>query len=77
MVEDKVKELIAEQLKIDAATISKEQRLVEDLRADSANVMMLIMDLEQVFDVVVEDEMLEEIKTVGDVIAAVERIQSR
>ena len=42
--------------------------MVEDLGADSVNLMMLIMDLEAEFDLTVEDEVLGDIKTVGDIV---------
>lgn len=66
-VMEKVKEYILQQLPVDESKIVAEARLVEDLGADSANLMMLIMDLENEFDLTVEDEVLGEIKTVGDI----------
>ena len=62
-----VKEMIAKQLRIDAKTITPETRLVEDLKADSANIMVMIMDLEDQFDITVEDDQIMKLKTVGDV----------
>ena len=47
-------------------------RLIDDLGADSANLMMLIMDLETEFDLTVEDEVLANIKTVGDIVSYIE-----
>ncbi|MDD2648890.1 MAG: acyl carrier protein [Eubacteriales bacterium] len=67
-VQEKVFSLIANQFKIPMEQITRESRLVEDLKADSANVMVLIMDLEDSFGMMVEDEMLSKLKTVGDVI---------
>lgn len=66
-VMEKVKEYILQQLPVDESKIVAEARLVEDLGADSANLMMLIMDLENEFELTVEDEVLGEIKTVGDI----------
>ena len=65
---DKVKEYILMQLPIDAGRIVESARMVEDLGADSANLMMLIMDLETEFNLTVEDEVLGTIKTVGDIV---------
>ena len=62
-----VKEMIAKQLRIDAKTITPETRLVDDLKADSANIMVMIMDLEDQFDITVEDDQIMKLKTVGDV----------
>ena len=69
---DKVKEYILQQLPVDESKIVPEARLVEDLGADSANLMMLIMDLEGEFDLTVEDEVLSAIKTVGDIVNYIE-----
>ena len=68
MVYEKVVEYITAQLPVDASKISRESRLVEDLHADSANLMMLIMDLETECDITVSDEVLGQIKTVGDIV---------
>ena len=46
---EKVKNMIAEQLKVDPAEIKPESRLMEDLKADSANIMVMIMDMEDRF----------------------------
>ena len=65
---NKVKEYILMQLPIDGGKVTEEARMIEDLGADSANLMMLIMDLETEFDTQVEDEALGSIKTVGDIV---------
>ena len=59
MTFDTVKEMIASQLRADASAITEDTRLVEDLKADSANIMVMIMDL--------EDQIMK-LKTVGDVV---------
>jgi len=64
----KVKEFLLMQLPVDESKITEDARMVEDLGADSANLMMLIMDLETEFDTQVEDEALASIKTVGDIV---------
>ena len=71
MTFDTVKEMIATQLRADPATITEETRLVEDLKADSANIMVMIMDLEDRFGITVEDDQIMKLKTVGDVAAYV------
>ena len=65
---EKVKEYILMQLPIDEGKITEDARMIEDLGADSANLMMLIMDLETEFDTQVEDDALGDIKTVGDIV---------
>ena len=72
MVFDKVVTLIAQQLPIKADQVTMDSRLFEDLDADSANVMMLVMDLEQEFNIIVEDEALTSIRTVGDIVRYLE-----
>ena len=65
---DKVAELIALQMGIDKSEITMKTRMLEDLKADSANIIMLVMDLENEFDIAVDDNVLMGIKTVGDVV---------
>ena len=69
---DKVKEYILMQLPVNGDKVTMDARLVDDLGADSANLMMLIMDLETEFDLTVEDEVLASIKTVGDIVNYIE-----
>ena len=64
----KVKEYLLMQLPVDEGKITEDARMIEDLGADSANLMMLIMDLETEFDTQVEDDALGAIKTVGDIV---------
>ncbi len=70
---DKVKEYILMQLPVSEDKVTPEARLVEDLGADSANLMMLIMDLENEYDTTVEDDALGSIKTVGDIVSYIEK----
>ena len=70
---NKVKEYILMQLPIDADRVTESARMVEDLGADSANLMMLIMDLETEFNLTVEDEALGSIKTVGDIVDYIQK----
>ena len=70
---NKVKEYILMQLPIDAGRVVESARMVEDLGADSANLMMLIMDLETEFNLTVEDEVLGTIKTVGDIVDYIQK----
>lgn len=72
MVFEKVAGMIAKQLRIDVSEVTADKRLVEDLKADSANVMVLIMDLEDAFDMMVDDTAINTLKTVGDVVKYIE-----
>ena len=69
---DKVKEYILQQLPVSEDKITLEARLIDDLGADSANLMMLIMDLEGEYNMTVEDDALTTIKTVGDIVSYIE-----
>ena len=67
-----VVEMISKQLKVDPSTIKSDSRLIEDLKADSANIMVMIMDLEDTFGITVEDDQIMKMKTVGDVVSYIE-----
>ena len=75
MTFETVKEMIGAQLRVDPANITEESRLVEDLNADSANIMVMIMDLEDRFGVTVEDDQIMKLKTVGDVVRYIDSIK--
>ena len=68
MVFEKVRDMIASQMEIDADTIKMESYFVDDLGADSLDVMELIMAFESEFDVEVSEESLETIKQVKDIV---------
>lgn len=75
MIFDTVKSMIAKQLKVDEATVTADSRLIEDLKADSANIMVMIMDLEDQYGIMIEDDQIMKLKTVGDVAAYIEKHQ--
>jgi acyl carrier protein len=70
-----VRDMIAEQLKVNPAEIRPESRLMEDLKADSANIMVMIMDMEDRFGITVEDDQIMKLKTVGDVAAYIAKVK--
>lgn len=65
---EKLKEIIADQLNVDADSITEESRFKEDLEADSLDLFELVMALEEEYGVEIPSEDLEKILTVGDVI---------
>ncbi len=65
---EKVKEILVEQLGVSEDEISMDSSLLDDLGADSLDLVELIMALEQEFDVEIPDEDAEKIKTVGDAV---------
>ena len=75
MIFETVKKMIATQLKVDESAITMDSRLVEDLKADSANIMVMILELETEFGIEVEDEVILTLKTVGDVVKYIDAHQ--
>ena len=75
MVFDTVAGMIAKQMKLDPKEVTADKRLVEDLKADSANIMVLIMDLEDAFNMTVDDAAINTLRTVGDVVKYIESKQ--
>ena len=72
MVYDQLKTMIADQLGVSEDEVKPETRLKEDLQADSATVMMLVMDIENEFDIEIEDDAIEKVKTVADLVKYIE-----
>jgi len=66
---EKVKEIIVDQLGADEDAVTMEASFVDDLGADSLDVVELIMALEEEFDIEIPDEDAEKIGTVGDAVA--------
>ena len=69
---EKIKEMVAESLGVDARTITEETSFKDDLGADSLDLFELVMALEEEYDVEIPTEDLEQIATVGDVISYIE-----
>ena len=65
-IEDKVKKIIAEKLSVDMEEVVPEASFVDDLGADSLDLVELIMSMEEEFDVEISDEDAEKITTVKD-----------
>jgi len=64
--EDRVKEIIASELEVDAKQIVPEAKFIEDLGADSLDIVELVMALEEEFGLDIPDEDADKLKTVGD-----------
>ncbi len=72
MVFEKVKAIIAEELNVKAEKITMESNLVEDLEADSLDAVEIIVRIEEEFNLEVDDEAAEGVKTVGDLVRCIE-----
>lgn len=69
---EKVKEIVAERLGVDVDEIQPESSFVDDLGADSLDVVELVMAFEEEFDLEIPDEHVEQIATVGDAVAYIQ-----
>jgi acyl carrier protein len=67
-IQPKVIEIIAEQMQIPKEQITMETHFVNDLGADSLDVVEMVMELEEAFDITIPDEDSDKIQTVGDAI---------
>jgi acyl carrier protein len=67
-IEDKVKKIIAEKLSVDVEEVVPEASFVDDLGADSLDLVELIMSMEEEFDIDISDEDAEKLVTFKDVI---------
>ena len=68
-VEERVKEIIVEQLGVEASQVTDRAKFVEDLGADSLDTVELVMALEEEFSIEIPDEDAEKILSVGDAIS--------
>lgn len=72
---DKVKSIIIEQLGVEEAEVKMESSFVDDLGADSLDIVELVMALEEEFDLEIPDEDAEKIRTVGDAVKYIQEHQ--
>ena len=73
---DEVKEVIVEQLNVSPEEVKPESKFVEDLGADSLDVVELIMALEEKFEIQIPDSEAEKIQTVKDIVDYIEKHKS-
>lgn len=75
-VQERVIEIVAEQLGVDKEKVTPETSFVNDLGADSLDTVELVMELEEEFDINIPDDAAEKIQTVGQAVQYIENIQS-
>jgi len=75
-VQERVIDIVAEQLGVSKEQITRETSFVNDLGADSLDTVELVMELEEEFDINIPDDAAEKIQTVGQAIDYIEKTQS-
>lgn len=73
-IKEKVIEIIADKLGIEKETITPEAHVIDDLGADSLDVVEMVMALEEAFDIEIPDEDAEKIRTVQDIFDYIDRV---
>lgn len=68
-IEERVKQIVAEQLGVDEAQVTPDASFMDDLGADSLDTVELVMALEEEFDIEISDEDAEKIQTVQDAVS--------
>ena len=76
-IEQKVKDIIVEQLGVNADQVTPDAKFIEDLGADSLDTVELVMALEEEFGIEVPDEEAEKLQSVGDVTKYIEEMSSK
>jgi len=72
-IETKVKGIVSEQLNVPKEDIRFDSKFVDDLKADSLDVVELVMEFEEEFEITIPDEDYEKIQTVGDAVKYITR----
>jgi acyl carrier protein len=75
-IQDKIKQIIVDELGVDEAEVTENARFIEDLGADSLDLVELVMRFEEEFDIEIPDEDAEKIQAVRDAYAYVEQHKS-
>jgi len=75
-VQERVIEIVSEQLGVEKEKVAPETHFVNDLGADSLDTVELVMELEEEFDINIPDDAAEKIQTVGEAIDYIEKAQA-
>lgn len=76
MVLEKVKTILSEQFTVEEDAINSETDLINDLKADSLDVIDLLSTIESEFELEIDDDEIDKIKTVGDIVNFIEKLQN-
>ena len=71
---EKIREAFVDQVNVDGEAVVESAALIDDLGADSLDLLQLVTELEDQFDISIPDEDFEAIKTVGDVLDEIEKL---
>ena len=71
-VEQRVIEIVCEHLAVNKETVTRTTSFIEDIGADSLDIVELVMELEEEFDIQIPDDQAEKIKTVGEAVDYIE-----
>ncbi|WP_367872400.1 acyl carrier protein [Luteolibacter sp. Populi] len=74
-IEDRVRDIIVDQLGVNADQVTLEAKFIEDLGADSLDTVELVMAFEEEFEIEVPDEEAEKLQSVGDVVSYIDKSQ--
>ncbi len=72
---DKIKKIVVEQLGVDESEVTPEASFIDDLGADSLDIVELIMAMEDEFGIEIPDDVAEKITTVGDAVEYIKTVQ--
>lgn len=71
---EKIQNIIADVLNVDAGTITLETKFIDDLGADSLDLFQIVMQIEDAFQIQIDDSAAEKITTVGDAVEEIKKI---
>ena len=75
MILDKVKKLVADQLGISEKEITENSHIIDDLGADSLDVIEMLMTLEEEYGITIPDDKINQVKTIGQIVELIETLK--
>tara|TARA_B110000858_G_C17781987_1_gene465229 strand:+ start:1529 stop:1765 length:237 start_codon:yes stop_codon:yes gene_type:complete len=75
-IEQEVMEVVAKRLKWSESDLTLESDLKDDLKADSIDSVEVLFEIEEMYDITIEDDLAEDINTVGDIVNVVNSLQN-